>query len=220
VDVSYENEIRAEGFNLIVGVDEAGRGPLAGPVVAAAVALKSDQFQSKISDSKTISASQREEAFYEIYEKAYVGVGIISESVIDRGNILEATFLAMTNAVENLIAQYAAVEDGGNNFYQNVYLLIDGNLFKTDLPYTYRTVVQGDKLVCSIACASIIAKVTRDRILNVYDQIFPQYGFKQHKGYPTTQHKQAIYEHGPSIIHRRTFKMNFAMDRKSRLKDL
>ncbi|MCK5259657.1 MAG: ribonuclease HII [Candidatus Omnitrophica bacterium] len=202
----HEHEIRAEGFNLIIGVDEAGRGPLAGPVVASAVALKSDQFQSKIGDSKTLSARQREEAFYEIYENAYVGVGIISESVIDRGNILEATFLAMTNAVENAVAQFAAAEDGGNAFRQNVCLLIDGNLFRTDLPYAYRTVVGGDGCVLSIACASIVAKVTRDRILNVYDSIYPQYGFKRHKGYPTQQHKEAISTHGLSLIHRRSYK--------------
>ncbi len=206
MNADYEHEIRAEGFNLIIGVDEAGRGPLAGPVVASAVALKSDEFQSKIRDSKTLSARQREEAFYEIYEKAYVGVGIVSESVIDRGNILEATFLAMTNAVENAIAQFAAVEDGGNAFQQNVCLLIDGNLFRSDLPYAYRTIVQGDNIVLSIACASIIAKVTRDRILNVYDAIYPQYGFKRHKGYPTPQHKEAISTHGLSLIHRRSYK--------------
>ncbi len=206
MDIDYENEIKAEGFNLIVGVDEAGRGPLAGPVVASAVALKNDQFQSKVGDSKTLSAGQREKAFHEIYENAYVGVGIVSESVIDRGNILDATFLAMTNAVENLIAQFAAAEDGGNDFFQNVCLLIDGNLFRTDLPYAYRTIVQGDKFVLSIACASIIAKVTRDRILNVYDRIYPQYGFGSHKGYPTPQHKEAIGAHGLSLIHRRSFK--------------
>ena len=206
VNTDYEHEIRTEGFNLIIGVDEAGRGPLAGPVVASAVALKSDEFQSKISDSKTLSARQREVAFYEIYEKAYVGVGIVSESVIDRGNILEATFLAMTNAVENVIAQFAVVEDGGNAFQQNVCLLIDGNLFRSDLTYAYRTIVKGDNIVLSIACASIIAKVTRDRILNVYDAIYPQYGFKRHKGYPTPQHKEAISIHGRSLIHRRSYK--------------
>jgi ribonuclease HII len=206
VNIDYENEVRAEGFDLIIGVDEAGRGPLAGPVVASAVALKSDQFQSKIGDSKAISAGQREKAFYEIYENAYVGVGVVSESVIDRGNILEATFLAMTNAVENVIANFLAAEEPNSGFQQKVCLLIDGNLFKTDLPYKYRTVVGGDSYVLSIACASIIAKVTRDRILNVYDSIYPQYGFKRHKGYPTKQHKEAISTHGLSLIHRRSFK--------------
>jgi ribonuclease HII len=206
VNADYENEIRAQGFRLILGVDEAGRGPLAGPVVASAVALRSDRFQSKIDDSKILSAAQREKAFYEIYEKAYVGVGIISESVIDRGNILEATFLAMTNAVENAVAQYAAEGNSCKKLTQNVCLLVDGNRFKSDLPYAYRTVVRGDSKVLSIACASIIAKVTRDRILTLYDAIYPQYGFKRHKGYPTPQHKNAISVHGLSLIHRRSYK--------------
>ncbi len=206
IDASYENEVKAKGFNLVIGVDEAGRGPLAGPVVAAAVALKGDQFNSTIQDSKKISPKQREEAFNEIYENAYVGVGIISETVIDRGNILDATFLAMTNAVENLIGHFSADVGRDGSFYHDIFLLIDGNLFRTELPYTYRTIVRGDQSILSIACASIVAKVTRDRILNVYDQIFPEYGFKQHKGYPTLQHKQAIEAHGLSLIHRRTFK--------------
>jgi len=206
MDAAYEHEIKAEGFNLVIGVDEAGRGPLAGPVVASAVALKSDQFQSKIEDSKTMSVIQREKAFPEIYENSYVGVGIVSEVVIDRSNILEATFLAMTNAVENLVIQFAASQKQKSDFSSNICLLIDGNLFKTELPYAYRTIVQGDKTVMSIACASIIAKVTRDRILNVYDAIFPQYGFRRHKGYPTQQHKKAIGTHGLSSIHRRSYR--------------
>jgi len=206
INTDYENEIKAKGFNLVIGVDEAGRGPLAGPVVAGAVALKNDQFRTTIRDSKTMSAKQREEAFNEIYENAYVGLGVISESVIDRGNILDATFLAMTNAIENLIMQFSV--DGGrdHSFHHDICLLVDGNLFRTELPYTYRTVVRGDQSVLSIACASIVAKVTRDRILNVYDQVFPEYGFRQHKGYPTLQHKRAIATHGLSLIHRRTFK--------------
>ena len=206
IDPEYENEMKAKGFNLVIGVDEAGRGPLAGPVVAAAVALKGDQFNSTIRDSKKISSKQREEAFNEIYENAYVGVGIISETVIDRGNILDATFLAMTNAVENLIGQFSADVGRDGTFYHDIILLIDGNLFRSELPYTYKTIVRGDRSILSIACASIIAKVTRDRILNVYDQIFPEYGFKRHKGYPTLQHKQAIETYGLSLIHRRTFK--------------
>lgn len=206
MNADYEKKIKAAGFNLVIGVDEAGRGPLAGPVVASAVALKTDQFQSKIRDSKTISARQREKAFYEIYEKAYVGVGIISEQVIDRSNILQATFLAMANAVEDVIAQCSVKKDGGHDFFRKVCLLIDGNRFRTDLPYAYRTVVKGDNRVLSIACASIVAKVTRDRILAVYDSIYPQYGFKRHKGYPTLQHKEAISVHGLSLIHRRSFK--------------
>jgi len=205
VNADYENEIRRQGFPLIIGVDEAGRGPLAGPVVASAVALKNDHFQSYINDSKVLSEKQRECAFNEIYDRAYVGVGIVSEAVIDRGNILEATFLAMANAIENVVAQYAA-EDDRKKSKQRVCLLIDGNRFKSDLPYAYRTVVRGDSKVLSIACASIIAKVIRDRILSVYDSIYPQYGFKQHKGYPTLRHKRAIHDHGLSLIHRRSYK--------------
>jgi len=205
MDSHYENGIKAKGFNLVIGVDEAGRGPLAGPVVAAAVALKNDHFEAQISDSKVISAKKREKAFYEIYENAFVGVGVISESVIDRGNILDATFLAMTNAVENLIVQFIAQTSRDDHFHHDICILVDGPLFRTELPYAYRTIIKGDQSVLSIACASIIAKVTRDRILDVYDQVFPDYGFSQHKGYPTLQHRQALVEHGPSLIHRRSF---------------
>jgi len=206
VDTDCEDKIKAEGFDLVIGVDEAGRGPLAGPVVAAAVSLKNAQFQSKIADSKTISARRREQAFHEIYENAYVGVGIVGAPVIDSGNILHATFLAMANAAENLVTQFVAAENKRSDFYQNVCLLIDGSLFKSDLPYAYRTIVRGDRRVLSIACASIVAKVTRDRILGVYDRIYPQYGFGSHKGYPTPQHKKAIGVHGLSLVHRKSFK--------------
>ena len=205
MDPDYENSLKAKGFNLVIGVDEAGRGPLAGPVVAAAVALISEQFESPIRDSKMLTPKQREEAFYEIYDNAYVGVGIISETVIDRGNILDATFLAMTNAVENLIAQYTAKTNRDDHFYQDICLLVDGNLFRSELPYSYRTIVRGDQSVLSIACASIIAKVTRDRILQVYDRIFPEYGFGKNKGYPTPENKKAIESHGLSVIHRKSF---------------
>jgi ribonuclease HII len=206
VNADHEQRIKAEGFDLIIGVDEAGRGPLAGPVVASAVALKSPRFQSKINDSKLLSAAQREQAFHEIYANAYVGVGIISEAVIDRVNILESTFLAMTNAVENVTAQITASENNNGASFPQICLLVDGHLFRSDLPYTYRTIVRGDRKVLSIACASIIAKVTRDRILNVYDAVYPQYGFKRHKGYPTRQHKKAISAYGLSVIHRRSYK--------------
>ena len=213
MDSQYEDEFKAKGYNLIIGVDEAGRGPLAGPVVAAAVALKDhEQLQSKVDDSKALSPEQREKAFKEIYDKAYVGVGVMSETVIDRSNILEATFLAMTNAVENLVIQFSTKVNRDPTFSHDICLLIDGPLFKAQLPYKYQTIVQGDKHVLSIACASIIAKVTRDRILNVYDKIFPEYGFRQHKGYGTPQHFKAIDEHGLSLIHRRTFRSKLTAD--------
>ncbi|MBZ0167546.1 MAG: ribonuclease HII [Candidatus Omnitrophica bacterium] len=198
--IEFELSIKDEGFDHIIGIDEAGRGPLAGPVVASAVLVKDYQFTSKIADSKKISARQRESAFLEIMDKAHVGVGIISESVIDRINILEATYLAMNNAALNVLERMNA--DRGSS---NSCLLVDGNRFRTDLPTAYKTVVAGDSKSFSIACASIVAKVTRDRILLAYDSIYPEYGFKQHKGYGTLKHRQALIKHGPSLIHRKTF---------------
>lgn len=195
-----EDSLQAKGYRYIVGIDEAGRGPLAGPVVASAVLLKNKKFISRIADSKTMTPLQRDKAFHEIYENAYVGVGIISEVVIDEINILQATFQAMSNAVESLCVQIKE-----ESIRAQVYLLIDGNQFVKDSPYAYLTVVDGDAKVFSIACASIIAKVTRDRILNMYDRIFPEYGFRNHKGYPTISHKKAIREHGLCLIHRKSF---------------
>ena len=204
--LDYENEVKADGFSLIIGIDEAGRGPLAGPVVAAAVALKSNNFLSVIRDSKKISPLQRDKAFDEIYQNAYVGVGIVPETIIDQINILEATFLAMNNAVKELETKLPLSTKEQEGFSEKVCLLIDGNSFKSSVPYVFKTVVKGDSKVLSIACASIIAKVTRDRIMCEYDKDFPVYGFKKHKGYPTVEHKQALREHGPSRIHRRSFR--------------
>lgn len=201
----YEKVAKNRGFSLIIGVDESGRGPLAGPVVASAVCLKKRKFRNTIRDSKSISARQRQAAFDEIWEKAYVGIGIISESVIDQDNILKATFFAMNNAVTELITKLPEAIRSQRDFAQTVCLLIDGNIFRSNTPYAYQTVIRGDTLVLSIACASIVAKVTRDRILSMYDKIFPEYGFRDHKGYATLQHRQAIQRFGPSIIHRRTF---------------
>ena len=201
----YENQAKRKGFRFIIGVDEAGRGPLAGPVVAGAVLLKRRKFQNKIADSKKITPQQRERAFHEIFQNAYVGIGLINETVIDSQNILKATHHAMNRAVQQLIAQLSGIhtQDGLSSY---VYLLIDGNSFKTELPYCYQTIIRGDNRSLSIACASIVAKVTRDRILNIYDRIFPQYGFRQHKGYPTRAHREAIFRNGLSPIHRKTFR--------------
>lgn len=194
--IDFELSIKDEGFDHIIGIDEAGRGPLAGPVVAGAVLIRDYRFTSKIADSKKISARQREAAFHEILENAAVGVGIISETVIDRINILEATYLAMNNAAAKVL------QEAGHG---RSCLLVDGNRFKSDLPADYKTVTAGDSKSFSIACASIVAKVIRDRILTAYDQIYPEYGFKQHKGYGTVKHRQAIVRHGPSLIHRKSF---------------
>ena len=203
----FENKAKKEGYQFILGVDEAGRGPLAGPVVASAVALKTFQFYNKIDDSKKLSAPKREKAFLEIYNNAYVGIGIVNERIIDSVNILEATYFAMSQAIQQLILNIPS------NIYKrkiqkntNILILVDGNKFKTDLPYSYQTVIKGDMLSLSIACASIIAKVTRDRILRIYDQVYPEYGFSHHKGYPTKAHKNAIKNYGLSFIHRKSFK--------------
>lgn len=203
--LELEDKTRKAGFNLVIGVDEAGRGPLAGPVVAAAVALRRSDFSVPIRDSKKLTHAQREEAFHEIYKRSYVGIGIISENVIDQSNILQATFFAMHNAIVNLIAWLPPAKTNQKQFTSSVRLLIDGNCFRSDLPYQFKTIVRGDERVLSIMCASIVAKVTRDRILNIYHRVYPQYGFSQHKGYATLEHKQAIRRLGPSLIQRRTF---------------
>ena len=214
--LAFEKRARQKGFELIIGIDEAGRGPLAGPVVASAVSLREFKFKSRISDSKKLSPRKREEAFHEIFDKAYVGVGIMSEVVIDEINILEATFAAMNNAVRQLTGRVSAVNKK-NIRKEKVHLLIDGNRFKSDLPYSYQTVVDGDELILSVACASIVAKVTRDRILRTYDQIFPAYGFKEHKGYPTPQHKEVLKRLGPSLIHRRSFHPRFDLKEQEKI---
>ena len=203
--LKFEKKAKRDGFTLIIGVDEAGRGPLAGPVVAAAVALKGFKFKNRIFDSKQLTPVQRESAYHEICDNAYVGVGVISESVIDIHNILQATFFAMGNAVNNLIARLPAEIREEHGFHKKVCLLIDGNHFKSDLPYNVQTIITGDALSLSIAAGSIVAKVTRDRILKMYDRVFPQYGFSKHKGYATRQHVASIKEHGLSIIHRKSF---------------
>ena len=203
--LAFEDKTRKAGFNLIIGIDEAGRGPLAGPVVAAAVALRRSDFSIPIRDSKKLSALQREEAFHEIYKRSYIGIGIINERVIDQANILQATFFAMHNAVVNLIAWLPPAKTSSRLFPQSVCLLVDGNCFRSELPYQFKTIVKGDERVLSIMCASIVAKVTRDRILNIYHRIYPEYGFDRHKGYGTLEHRQAIRRLGPSLIQRRSF---------------
>ena len=201
----FETQAQNRGLRFIVGVDEAGRGPLAGPVVAAAVCLRQFDFKNSINDSKKMTARAREAAFYEILDKAYVGIGIMSEKTIDIVNILNASHLAMEMAVIEMIHRLPQEIVSSNTFTQQVMLLIDGNMFRSQLPYQYQTIIGGDGKSLSIACASIIAKVYRDRILNVYDKIFPQYGFAKHKGYPTEAHRLAVKKHGSSIIHRKTF---------------
>ncbi len=202
--LNYETEAKKEGFRFVLGVDEAGRGPLAGPVVAAAVCLKSFDFTCRIDDSKKMTPTARQKAFDQISQKAYVGLGLISETAIDQVNILNATFLAMEAAIRQLMDQISK-EMKSAVLAEQVKVLVDGNRFKTDLPYAHQSIIGGDASSLSIACASIIAKTYRDRVMDHYDRIFPQYGFKAHKGYPTAFHKSAILQYGPSLIHRKTF---------------
>ena len=188
----FERAAQLCGYRRIAGIDEAGRGPLAGPVVAAAVVLPTRCRISGIDDSKQLSEGERDRLYAAILRQA-VGVGVGSADVgeIDRLNILEATRLAMRRAIDQL----APSPD---------YLLIDA----VTLPGTrisVRPVIKGDSLSLSIAAASIIAKVTRDRLMAMYHDLFPEYDFLSHKGYCTTGHLQRLARHGPCSIHRRTF---------------
>lgn len=189
---TYEKKAASSGFLLIAGVDEAGRGPLAGPVVSAAVILPADFSVEGVNDSKKLTAAKRDRLFDRIRaEVVSVAVGIADHEEIDRLNILQASLLSMKRAVK-------ALETPPD------YLLIDG-IFTLSYPTAQEAVKKGDSLSMSIAAASIIAKVTRDRIMDNYDREFPQYGFKKHKGYPTQKHREAIQQHGPSPIHRKSF---------------
>lgn len=195
----YEKKAKSKGFSLIIGVDEAGRGPLAGPVVAAAVKLKKTKFNNYIDDSKRLSPLERENAFIEIIQKAHVGIGIMNESVIDIINIRNATKLAMERAVGRLL--YSTKKIINKN---TTIVLVDGNL-SLNLPFRLKNIIRGDSKSLSIACASIIAKVTRDRIMSIYDKIYPNYRFRDHKGYGTLTHFRAIRKHGSCLIHRMSF---------------
>lgn len=189
----FEEEARAQGFHNVVGIDEAGRGPLAGPVVAAACLIPHGIYFRDINDSKQLTPEKREELFAELTSHPQVSfaLGISSQSQIDRINIYQATIVAMLQAVSAL--QHAPD-----------YLLVDGlQLPHPTIPCL--KIIQGDTLSQSIAAASIIAKVTRDRLMHEYDAQWPQYGFRQHKGYATPQHLEAIEKHGPCPLHRRSF---------------
>ncbi len=186
-----EHELTGRACNYVAGVDEAGRGPWAGPVVAAAVILREDVAPGGLQDSKKLTAGAREKLFDAINETATVGVGIVEVEQIDRVNILQATFLAMRQAVEKLaIAPNIA--------------LIDGNRVPS-LPCRAIPVVGGDRSCPSIAAASIIAKVTRDRMMIDLAESFPEYGWNANKGYGTRQHAEAIAEFGVTPHHRRSF---------------
>ena len=190
---AFEKEARSNGFQTIAGIDEAGRGPLAGPVVSAAVILPEPMPVSGISDSKKVSPKKREALYDDIYRHAVaVGVGIVDPVEIDRINILRASLTAMSISVQNL----HPIPD---------FLLIDGQ-FSISLDFPQKAIIKGDALSISIAAASIIAKVTRDRMMEEYAKEYPEFDFSKNKGYPTKAHKDAIRKFGCSPIHRVSFK--------------
>jgi ribonuclease HII len=196
--LSYERKLKALGYDLIIGVDEAGRGPLAGPVLAAAVWLKDFKFVNRIDDSKKLTPAQRRNAFFEIKRKSLYALAAVGHKKIDRVNILQATILAMQKAVTKLAKQLTAQE------LKHAFVLVDGNMrLKFSLPY--QSIVGGDAKSLSIAAASILAKERRDQIMVAYHKIYPQYEFIKHKGYPTQLHRAILKEQGPSVIHRKSF---------------
>lgn len=197
--LEIEENLYNKGYKLVCGVDEAGRGPLCGPVVAAAVILKPDDMIEGVNDSKKLSEKKREMLYSDIMEKALaVGVGISDVDVIEKVNILNATKLAMKQAISNLKVRPE-------------YVLIDGNQM-IDINIEGETVVSGDAKSESIAAASIIAKVTRDRMLIEWDKKYPEYGFAKHKGYGTKAHIEAIRKYGLTPLHRPSFCKKFVKE--------
>ena len=201
-----EKKLWKKGYKFVAGLDEAGRGPLAGPVVAGAVIIKPEHQNTKnvfgarlsakiknfgVQDSKKLSPKKREEIYNVLINHPNIkwGIGIVSEKVIDKINILEATKLAMKKAVKNLNADY---------------LILDGN-FKIDSKIPQKPIIKGDEKVFSCALASIFAKVTRDKIMQKFHKKYPQYGFANHKGYPVKAHFANLRKFGPCKIHRKSF---------------
>lgn len=191
--LAYEKDACEKGYAKIAGIDEAGRGPIAGPVVSAAVIIPPLSRIEGVTDSKQLTPKKRSLLYNKIYEEAVsVGIGIVDPAEIERINILQASLLSMAMAVQNLSPQPD-------------YLLVDG-IFKIPYPLPQRAVPRGDCLSLSVAAASIIAKVTRDRLMEKYHCEYPEYGFDKHKGYPTKQHKEAVRKFGCCPIHRKSFK--------------
>jgi ribonuclease HII len=187
----HDQSFLDQGFLSLAGLDEAGRGPLAGPVVASAVIVRDFCFSSRIDDSKKMSAPARAKAYEEILEKSVVGIGVVECWTIDQINIGQASLKAMQEAVGALSQAPDCV-------------LVDG-LKVPELSFKQIAIVDGDALSFSIACASIVAKVTRDRMMDYYDELYPEYGFGRHRGYGTVEHLAALKKHGPCRIHRRSF---------------
>lgn len=187
----HDKNFLDQGFSSLAGVDEAGRGPLAGPVVASAVIVRDFSFSSRVNDSKKMTEKARRAAYEEILAKCVVSVAWAEADEIDKINIYQASLLAMKRAVLGLREKAD-------------FILIDGPI-RLDLPANQRGIIDGDALSFSIACASVIAKVTRDRMMDYYDMLYPEYGFAGHRGYGTAEHMQALAQNGPCDIHRRSF---------------
>ncbi len=189
-----EQSMYEKGYHVLCGVDEAGRGPLAGPVVAAAVVVPAEAVIEDLDDSKKLSPKRREMVFEQIIQLGLpCAVGVIDHETIDRVNIHKASLIAMRKAVMDLKISPDMV-------------LVDGNATIPNLSQPQLTIVGGDRCCRSIAAASVIAKVTRDRIMDRYQALHPEFSFSVHKGYPTTAHRQELAQHGPCAIHRRSFK--------------
>ncbi len=200
-----EEAFYKKGLKLIAGIDEAGRGPLAGPVVVACAIMPQASMIEGVNDSKKVSEKKRETLYELITNEAIAyGVGIISQTEIDEINILQATKKGLTIAIkeaEKMLEQ--------KNLNKPDVILVDAltNINTDNIPY--KSIIHGDAISYSIACASIIAKVTRDRIMRQMDEIYPQYGFIKHKGYGTSMHIKALKEYGPCPLHRKSFIKNF-----------
>ena len=197
----FEENLYNEGYKLICGIDEAGRGPLAGPVVVGAVVMKPESKIEWVNDSKKVTEKRREILYDKITEEALAwGVGIVSEKEIDEINILNATKKGLHIALGEVIEKLETKPE----------LVITDALREIDtFNIPYQSIIKGDATCYSISCASIIAKVTRDRIMKEWDEIYPQYGFISHKGYGTAKHIEAIKQCGPCPIHRKTFITHF-----------
>lgn len=202
-NLKEENKLWKQGYKKVAGIDEVGRGPLAGPVIACAVVINGKKPEIKnVKDSKQLSAKKREEIYKILTKHLDIewGIGIVSEKIIDKINILEATKLAMQKAIKNLESKMLEVEPLIIDF-----LILDGNFsIKTAIPQ--KSIIKADEKVFSCSCASIIAKVTRDRMMRQYHAEFPRYRFDLHKGYSTQLHRKMLKKYGLSKIHRKSFK--------------
>lgn len=197
----YEENLYNEGSKYICGIDEAGRGPLAGPVVVGAVVMPRDSMLEYMNDSKKVTQKRRDILYEEITNTALAyGIGIISQEEIDEINILNATKKGLHIALEQVIKKLKSKPD---------IVLVDALREIDTFGITYESIIKGDATCYSISAASIIAKVTRDRIMQQWDEVYPQYGFAGHKGYGTAKHIQAIKEFGPCPLHRRSFIKHF-----------